>query len=228
MDTENAPAGHGADAEDIDTRGAEAERTRIAGIYEACRKLRLEQEAAELLVRDGVTLDEARGALINLAADCDEKIVTRSGISMAGLAGGGAGSGHETELLDRLRGRGGRPLCDIARDIAASAGFSVRSLRRDELFQPVSARSWASRGGLGGLHTTSDFPSLLGSATGRYLVEQYQAAASPLKQIGTQSNRPDLRAGTAVRLGDAPALLAVNEGGEITHGSAPERARVGD
>ncbi len=83
-----ATAEHGADAagtEDIARRVLAEERARIAGIYDAARKLGLDQAVADTLVRDGVTLDQSRGRLIDKAAERDRAIETRPHIRMGGL-----------------------------------------------------------------------------------------------------------------------------------------------
>jgi hypothetical protein len=72
------------------------------------------------------------------------------------------------------------------------------------------------------MHTTSDFPTLLTSASGRVLLDTFQAAGSALRAISAKRDAADFRPITSVRLGEAPALQKVNEGGEVKYGSRAE------
>ncbi len=74
------------------------------------------------------------------------------------------------------------------------------------------------------LHTTGDFPLLLGNAVNRVLHTAYEQAPAALKTIGRQTNLPDFRGKSVVRLGGAPSLEKVNEAGEFTHGTVNETA----
>ena len=53
------------------------ERSRVSGIYEAARKLHVDQALADDLVKRGTSLAEARGFLIDAAAAKDAAIDTR-------------------------------------------------------------------------------------------------------------------------------------------------------
>ena len=61
------------------------ERDRIAGIHDAARKLRVDAQVADDLVRNGVTLADARAAIIETAATRDQQVVTRPHVRMDGL-----------------------------------------------------------------------------------------------------------------------------------------------
>ncbi|MGZ9034393.1 MAG: hypothetical protein ACXW25_08285, partial [Rhodospirillales bacterium] len=75
------PANGGANStvatEDIARRVVAEERARIAGIYDAARKLAIDQSVGDDLVRRGITLDEARTVLIDQAAERDRAVETR-------------------------------------------------------------------------------------------------------------------------------------------------------
>jgi ATP-dependent protease ClpP protease subunit len=74
----------------------------------------------------------------------------------------------------------------------------------------------------GGQHTTSDFPNLLQAAGNRFLLEAYQANQSPLKQLARRRTTQDFRAINVLRLGEAPSLDEVIEGGEVKYGTRAE------
>ena len=74
------------------------------------------------------------------------------------------------------------------------------------------------------LHTTGDFPQLLGTAVGRVLHQAYEEAPAALKLIARLNNLPDFRTKSTVRLGAASALEKINEHGEFKHGTVEDAA----
>jgi phage major head subunit gpT-like protein len=72
------------------------------------------------------------------------------------------------------------------------------------------------------LHSTSDFPLLLGDVANKVLQEQMAAAPAAIKQICRQATIPDFRNRYSLQLGQAPTLMKVNENGEFKSGSIAE------
>lgn len=72
------------------------------------------------------------------------------------------------------------------------------------------------------LHTTSDFPIILGNTVGRVLRDAYQAAPSGIRRLGRQTSARDFRAVNKIMLGEAPLLEKLNEHGEIKAGTMAE------
>jgi len=72
------------------------------------------------------------------------------------------------------------------------------------------------------LHTTSDFPIILGDTVGRVLRDAYQAAPSGIRRLGRQTSARDFRAVNKIMLGEAPLLEKLNEAGEIKAGTMAE------
>lgn len=72
------------------------------------------------------------------------------------------------------------------------------------------------------LHTTSDFPIILGDTVGRVLRDSYQAAPSGIRQLGRQTAARDFRSVNKIMLGEAPLLEKLNEHGEIKAGTMAE------
>ncbi|SMH46466.1 prohead protease/major capsid protein fusion protein [Maritimibacter sp. HL-12] len=72
------------------------------------------------------------------------------------------------------------------------------------------------------LHTTSDFPIILGDTVGRVLRDAYQAAPSGIRRLGRQTTARDFRAVNKIMLGEAPLLEKLNEHGEIKAGTMAE------
>lgn len=72
------------------------------------------------------------------------------------------------------------------------------------------------------LHTTSDFPIILGDTVGRVLRDAYQATPSGIRRLGRQTTARDFRAVNKLMLGEAPLLEKLNEHGEIKAGTMAE------
>lgn len=206
----------------------EGERARIAGIQDAARKLGVGEEITADLVRRGVSLDEARGALIDAAAQNDRAVETRPHIRMGGQcevdtrrAAVEAALLHRHdpgrfELTAAARDWRGLSLIEMARDILASEGVRVRGLSRDEL---------ATRA----LHSTSDFPLILSNVTNKTLRAAYETAPRTFAPIARRTTVADFRDVHRLQLGEAPQLEKVNESGEYkrgTLGEAQEKYRI--
>ncbi|HOT82583.1 MAG TPA: Mu-like prophage major head subunit gpT family protein [Candidatus Defluviicoccus seviourii] len=217
-----------AGTEDIARRVVADERARIAGIYDAARKLGLDQGLADTLVRDGATLDQARGLLIDSAAERDRSIETRPHIRMGGLDERETRKAAvETALLHRFdphryaltepaRDWRGYSLIEMARAFLEGDGVRVRGLSRDEI---------ATRA----LHTTSDFPHILAAVTNKTLRNAYEAAPRTFQPIARRATAADFKEMHRLQLGEAPQLEKVNESGEFkrgTIGEGKERYRV--
>lgn len=206
----------------------EGERARIAGIQDAARKLGVGEEITADLVRRGVGLDEARGALIDAAAQNDRAVETRPHIRMGGQcevdtrrAAVEAALLHRHdpgrfELSAAAREWRGLSLIEMARDILSSEGVRVRGLSRDEL---------ATRA----LHSTSDFPLILSNVTNKTLRAAYETAPRTFAPIARRTTVADFRDVHRLQLGEAPQLEKVNESGEYkrgTLGEAQEKYRI--
>jgi hypothetical protein len=97
----------------------------------------------------------------------------------------------------------------MARELLVLRGHSVTSL------SPATIITRA-------LHTTSDFPIILGDTVGRVLRDAYQAAPAGVRRLGRQTTARDFRAINKIMLGEAPLLEKLNEHGEIRAGTMAE------
>jgi len=113
------------------------------------------------------------------------------------------------EISDAAREFRGFSYVDHARTVLESGGVSTRGLVRSEIIERA-------------LHTTSDFPMLLGDGLRRVLRESYAETRSDLRRAARQSNAPDFRKRTKLALSEAADLEKVNEHGEFTHGTFSE------
>jgi hypothetical protein len=98
---------------------------------------------------------------------------------------------------------------DMAKELLALRGESTMAL------SPATLVTRA-------LHTTSDFPIILGNTVGRVLRDAYQAAPSGIRRLGRQTSARDFRSVNKIMLGEAPLLEKLNEHGEIKAGTMAE------
>ena len=98
---------------------------------------------------------------------------------------------------------------DMAKELLTLRGESTMAL------SPASLVTRA-------LHTTSDFPIILGDTVGRVLRDAYQAAPSGIRRLSRQTTARDFRAVNKIMLGEAPLLEKLNEHGEIKAGTMAE------
>lgn len=194
----------------------EAERKRASEIFKSVKEAGLEASFTEDLISRGVSVDEARDAIIkemakrnaapikthNVQVVGDERDTLRSGMEEAILHRAGA---KGVELTDNGRRFRNMKLLDMARHITKS-DFNLTS---DE----VIARAF---------HSTSDFPSILMNATNKALQNSYEEMPQTFSPFVRPVSLSDFKAKTTVRLGDFPALKKLGENGELKAGTISE------
>ena len=115
------------------------------------------------------------------------------------------------KLSDKARRFQHYTIREHAADLLQRSGVSTAGLPADQIITRA-------------LHTISDFPGLLASAGARTLAAPYQAALSPIRTLFRDSTANDFRAKTRLALSELPALLKVNEAGELKYGTRGESA----
>jgi HK97 family phage prohead protease len=209
-----------------------AERERIAGIQGLVARHKLGDELGQKLVKDGTSLEKARGVILDaLAARTDEQPPHAN----AHISGGAdlrresARAGITNALLHRVDPTrfkledAGRPyahrrLLDLGSDcVEIFAGTKVRGLTPMEaagLSLGMQVRA--------GYSTTSDFPLILADVANKSLRAAYTEAPATYTAIGRRVPLPDFKPVRRTQLGEAPQLKKVNEHGEFTTGSVGE------
>lgn len=123
-----------------------------------------------------------------------------------------ARSHPDHELSGPARQYAGMSLRDMAAEALRVRGMATRGL--------TSAEAIITRA----LHTTSDYPEILGNAVNRELRRAYNAPVSGVRQLARQTTARDFRAKSAIQMGQAPKLEKVNEAGEFKSGTIAESA----
>lgn len=73
-----------------------------------------------------------------------------------------------------------------------------------------------------GMNTTSDFPTILGTAANRVLLAAYKEAQPIYRTFAARRNFQDFRPHAMLRIGEFPMLEELTQSGEIKHGTIPD------
>ncbi|MFZ5964728.1 prohead protease/major capsid protein fusion protein [Thalassococcus sp. BH17M4-6] len=124
-----------------------------------------------------------------------------------------ARSHHDHELSEAARPYANMTTIDLARDCLRRSGISYTGMTADTVITRA-------------LHTTSDFPLILGDTVSRELRRAYQAAPSGVRMLARQTTARDFRAKRALQFGEGPELKKVPQGGEFQYGTIDESAET--
>lgn len=217
IDTPPADAPASPPADQVEMRAAiNAEIRSIARIAG------LGTEFADGLIDNGATADEARRAAF-------EALAARGGTIRTEQVRVEVGDSHDDpavrarhmgealyarinpqhQLSEPARRYAYATCAEMARELLTLRGHSVTGL------SPATIITRA-------LHTTSDFPLIVGDTIGRTLRAAYQAAPAGVRRLGRQTTARDFRTVNKIMLGEAPTLEKLDEHGEIQAGTMAE------
>lgn len=226
--------------ETIRRQAEESERKRSLTIRSMAQKVKLNDEPfVEDLVARGVSVAEASAALIDKIAETQNNTQPQTRNSQPTNVNGGQDAAilnakrsamqnallHRCDTSVKLEDAGrefrGMRLVDMAREFVEMAGGNARGMTPQELARAaLGCDRQAVRAA--GMHSTSDFPLLLGSTVNRTLRDAYTNAPQTWRPLGRQTTVPDFRAVTRAALGDIAALEQVKEHGEYKYGKLSE------
>ena len=220
---------------------AEAERKRSMSIRTMARKVNLNDEAfIEDLVARGVSAADASIALIDKLAETQNQNQGQSRNSQQTIVTGGQDStvlvAKRSAMMNALDHRcapttikleeagrefRGMRLVDMARECVEMVGGNTRGLMPAEIAKAaLGCDRQAMRSA--GMHSSSDFPLLLGNTVNRTLRAAYELAPQTWRPLGRPTTVPDFRAVTRAALGDIAALEKIKEHGEYQYGTLEE------
>lgn len=195
------------------------EQNRVRAIREAVRAGGFSDATALDMIERNLTPDAARAEILNTLAE---------------RTSGGRGPGprlfDHNDPAERVRGMAeallsrylpvkpsdfareftGMSIVDMARQVLGDNGLHTRGMSPAKIIERA-------------LHTTGDFPALLGNVANKSLLMAYAAAESGLKKVARRTSATDFRARSRIRLGEMPGLLLVPEHGEYKHGTMGEQ-----
>lgn len=220
--------------EKVRTEATAAERTRATTIRQMAAKVGLEDAAADMIER-GLTPAQASAELLDKLAEANGKSRSAQSTKVDSDVDMAVVEAKRGAMLNALQNRcnpavkleenarefRGMRLIDMARESVEIVGGSVRGMTPQEI---ARAALGCDRSAVraAGMHTTSDFPLLLGSTVNRTLRSAYELAPQTWRPLGRQTSVPDFRAVTRAALGDISALEKVNEHGEYKYGTLGE------
>lgn len=226
-------------AEDQSQAAIEAERKRCLTIRSMAKKVGIADEFADDLIARGVSSSDASSAMIDKLAERQasdqpntrnaQPTVVTSGVDASVVAAKRgamqnallARCNPSVKLEENAREFRGMRLIDMARESVEMAGGNARGMTPQEIARAaLGCDRTAVRAA--GMHSTSDFPILLGSTVNRTLRDAYALAPQTWRPLGRQTTVSDFREVSRVALGDIAALEKVNEHGEYKYGSLEE------
>lgn len=208
-------------------------RRTAAEILRLCARHDLGQEFAAELVARGVSLDQARAAVLDRLAERDNHgartvepvpAQVRGGPDTAYRDAVSAALLHryspaEFELPAGAREFRGMSLIELARHALGRDGRSTAGLSRIE----VATEALLGRAGL---HSSGDFPYILANVANKTLRRAYETTPRTFTAWARQRTIADFKPVSVTQLAGAPSLLAVPESGEFTYGTIGEGREV--
>lgn len=226
------PAPAGPDQAAVDAARRE-ERERIKGIGDLCRMHKLDQPFADTLIERGLSLVDARGAVLErlAARSADTEPRQHGGVQFGEdardkwlrgatnwlLVKGGAAdlvaraenpTAPNVAAIDPGEFRG-MSLLDLARETLERAGINTRGMDKMRMAgEAFSVRSTITQ-------STSDFPTLLENVMHKVLQASYAVAPDTWSRFCARSTVSDFRAHNRYRMGMFGALDSLTETGEF-------------
>lgn len=205
-----------------------AERLRAIDITDAVRSAGLPAEKADKMIKDGISIDEARKLVINALAETNAEIngnnrsTAKIGNDQSDKIRKGIEDAvyHRANPTEQLSEEGkqfrGLNMLDMGRRCLELAGVNTSGMSQREVAQ--SAMNLSERGYM----STSDFPNVLASTVNRSLRRAYSLWTPTFKQFSQRGTFKDFRTKSVIQLGDVAKLRLVIEGGEYEYGALPE------
>jgi ATP-dependent protease ClpP protease subunit len=207
-----------------------AERDRVANIRAVAATLKLagikEVDAAvDAMIADGTTLEDARAKLIEARAKHEDKIVINGAITFGGATDTFDNPAFRRDALATAFAHRSQPglikVTDQAKPFVSHSIIDLAVYMLEAQGTRVATRDRAKIIAMA-LHSTSDFPFLLGDVGNKILLAAYDTAKPTYRMIGAQKVFNDFKPTKFMRAGDFPNLLQVGETGEIKRGTMSE------
>lgn len=229
---EATPAPAAAPAPVIDAEAIRAEeRARAAEIGTICARHGLDDAFRDQLIRDAVSMDQARTLILDRLVETDpvQRTVEPAPAQARGTGERDAqyrdamsnallhrASAPGIELTDAGREFRGLSLMELARHALERSGVSTRGMGRME----IAAAALGQRAV--GYHTTGDFPAVLANIGNISLRAAYAATPRTFTAWARRATLSDFRPTTRVQVSNAPQLEKVPEGAEFKYGTFGE------
>lgn len=216
------------------TPPAPTQGTTATAILQAVRAAGLGIEFAETLIAANVTPEQARERCVaewairnggNTPINGSNASVTRDDANERIRAAVETAILHRVDpsvaITEGARQFAGLRIMEVYREFARERGVSLAGWSQREV--AMAALGLNARG-MSGLHSTSDFPLILGNTVNRTLRAAYELQERTWVPFCQRTTAADFREMTAVQLGEASGFDKVQEGGEYKRGTTSEAA----
>ncbi len=229
----SAPASTAPVAPDAEAIRAE-ERRRSADIMALCRRAGFADMADDLITR-GVSIDEARAAVLDKLVESDPAGRTVEPAPAQARGDGAAETAYRDAVTNALLHRHnpgahaleasarefrGLALLEMARHAIERRGGSTRGMSKME----VARAAFEQRAS--GYHATSDFPAILANVANATLRQAYASTPRTFGAWARRATITDFKPVQRTQLGGAPDLQRVLESGEFQYGTIGEGREV--
>lgn len=224
-----APVPSAATPELAARQAVDAERRRASDIRALAARHALPDSFTQPLIDGGVSIEEARSAVLDELAKRDPlqgrtfepapaKVRDTSGENAYRDAVAGAlmhrADPGKHKLPEASRHFRGMTLMEMAREALERGGVSTRGMGKMEL----ASAAFQQRG----YHSTSDFPSILANVANKTLRMAYETTPRSFALWARRATIADFKPVQRTQLGGAPSLEKVLESGEIQYGTMGE------
>ncbi|MBO6759281.1 MAG: Clp protease ClpP [Roseibium sp.] len=220
-----------ADQAAIDAARLEAqtqERDRVNGIYAAVRSANLQSDVAEELVRQGVSLNDARAKIIDKIADmnADDETVnaTRTRVTLDGVDKFKEGAAKALMAKAEIEGGERNEFSSMSLMELGRESLNVRNLRPPNVTRMELAGMYFVPTMAGGMHSTSDFGEILANVANKSMLRGFTEANETFQQWTSTGTLSDFKPAKRVGLNAFGALTEVPAGAEYTYGTIGEHA----
>lgn len=216
--TQQTPAAP--DLEKIRSEAVTNERKRVEEIRLAVRTAKLPEAFADNLITEGVTVDNARAAIITefgksdphkpgITVTADEGEKTREAMANAILARiNPSFITEEQGKNEKVREFRQLTMLEMCKERMDAAGERYSGMSKDELVTRAL--------------TTTDYPILLQDAINKTLTKSYQTLPQTWRKLARQWNAVDFKTIHAIKFGANIVLDKINEHGEYKSGKPAE------
>lgn len=234
--TQAAPAPTAPQAPVIDADAIRAEeRARSAEIGTLCARHGLDAAFRDQLIRDGVSLDQARSRILDKLVETDpagrtaepapaqarngeRDVQYRDAVTEALMHRHNPGQHQLTANGREFRGLS---LIEMARNALERDGINTRGMSKMEL----AGLAFQARASVG-YHSTSDFPAILANVANKTLRAAYDGTPRTFGAWARRATITDFKPVQRTQLGGAPDLEKVVESGEFKYGTIGEAKEV--
>lgn len=236
---DNPPPPAGLTQADVTRAVAEAqqtERKRQQDIRELARTANVAEDSDIVrgAINSGHTLETFRSAMLDHLITEEGRAQTFPHSTMRGMQDEREtrirlavnGLMHRHGLTDKLEDGANQyrslSTLDLARDLLIGSGSYQRGMSSVDIVRGALAQGSGASGSTRSLHTTSDFPLILGEITRQVLLGAYSQYVNTFTLIANRNTVADLREVKVLEMGEGPQLEKISEKGEYKRGTVKE------